>query len=28
MCLAVPVEQLTLNTGMLTAGLARLPVTW
>jgi cytochrome P450 len=28
MRLAVPVEQLTLNTGMLTAGLGRLPVTW
>jgi len=28
MRLAVPAEHLTLNTGMLTAGLARLPVTW
>src|SRR5262249_987239 len=28
MRLAVPVEELTLNTGMLTGGLARLPVTW
>lgn len=28
MRLAVPVEQLTLDTGSLTRGLARLPVTW
>ncbi len=28
MRLAVPVEELTLNTGVLTAGLAQLPVTW
>ena len=28
MRLAVPVEELTLDTGVLTGGLARLPVTW
>jgi hypothetical protein len=28
MRLAVPVEELTINTGILTGGLARLPVTW
>ena len=28
MRLAVPVEELTLDTGVLTGGLTRLPVTW
>ena len=28
MGLAVPVEELTLDTGVLTGGLTRLPVTW
>jgi hypothetical protein len=27
-CLAVPAEELTFNTGVLTGGLARHPVTW
>ncbi len=28
MRLAVPADQLTLDTGVLTVGLERLPVTW